>query len=179
VLFAVSVVGLIWYAGRNTKSASSEFDKAMKDATADLARETAEAGKSPEQQPGSSGAGAGEHAQHPPSQGRRQNPSPVQPPKPPAVPGSDYGAAETARAMAEVQKQLSELPSVPQTAQNWNFDPTPLLLQIADQQFKSGNYHAAVKLYGDVLKRDPKNAAAKKGLQRAQEALQKAGRVTR
>jgi thioredoxin-like negative regulator of GroEL len=81
--------------------------------------------------------------------------------------------------MAEVQKQLSELPSVPQTAQNWNFDPTPLLLQIADQQFKSGNYHAAVKLYGDVLKRDPKNAAAKKGLQRAQEALQKAGRVTR
>jgi len=176
LLFVVSVVGVIWYLAQSTRSASGEVNKAIRDATADIARESADAGNNPQQQQGGSSPAPGTHAEHPESQGPRKVPPAVQPPKPPAAPGEDYGAAETARAMEEANKQLAQLHSqLPQTPQNWNFDPTPLLLQIADQQFKSGNYHAAVKLYGDVLKRDPKNAAAQKGLKRAQEALQKAG----
>ena len=182
VLSIVSIVGVFWYATRSTNSASSELNKAIKDATADIARESADTSANPEDRPGSSTPTPGTHAEHrepPQSQAGRVGVTPpvVQPPKPPAAPDVEYSEAEAAKAEEELNKALKDLPKQlgPTPPNVERFDPTKMLLQMAHQQFASGNYHAAFGMYPSVLKRDPNNTAAKNGLRRAQEALKKAG----
>src|SRR5207248_8468427 len=75
VLFIVGVIGVIWYVAHSTRSAPQELDKAMKDATADMARESA----GPQEQPGSSTPPPGTHLQHkesPRSEGHRPGTQP-------------------------------------------------------------------------------------------------------